>query len=171
MADIVRFLSLALAFLAVAGLVIAFTVGRNCVLGDPEAAIAKEIKDISPAFHLTSYQLVSAYQSDEEAASASYDGNIGIVEGPTSIFDAGGYLELYASTVWNVRCFASDEEIDKVDASRRSGYGRTGAVIRSERGGGSFGMRRIFAFKGKVEGVNNKHLTIDLHGCTLHDSP
>ena len=29
----------------------------------------------------------------------------------------------------------------------------------------------FYMLKGKVEGVNDKHLTIDLRGCTLHDSP
>ena len=171
MSDLIRFLAIVIAFFAIAGLLIVFGVFDRCSRSASESAIAEEIKDIPPAFEMTAYQLVNAYQSDEEVASAAYDGSVGIVEGPTSIFEEGKYLELYASTVWNVRCFASDEEIDKVNVLRRSGYGREGVVIRSDRSGGSVGTRRIFAFKGKVEGVNDRHLTIDLRGCTVHDPP
>ena len=48
MAVLGRFFLLAIALLVVSGLIIAFTLGRSCLWGDPEAAIAEEIRDILP---------------------------------------------------------------------------------------------------------------------------
>ena len=172
MADLVRFLSLAAAFFAIAGLLIVFGVFDRCSRSASEAAIADEIRDVPPAFNLTAFQLVQTYKDDEESASAAYNGKVGIVEGPTSVYDESGhYLRIYASQVWDVRCFASDEEIDKVSELRRSGFRRSGGVVKMYSYGGFAGTRPIFAFKGRVAGVNDRHLTIDLHGCTLEEEP
>ena len=116
------------------------------------------------------------YKANEEAVAAAYNGSVGIVEGPTGVNEAANYLNLHAYDVWAVRCFSSDEEIDKVNVLRKpqnrsSDKRRTGYVITGH-GGVSVGRSLpIFAFKGRVEGVNDKRLTIDLRGCTVQDTP
>ena len=47
----------------------------------------------------------------------------------------------------------------------------TSVIRRVSRGVSVSGSSRILVMKGRVEGINNKHLAIDLHGCTLQDSP
>ena len=160
MSDLVRFLSLALAFFAIAGLVIAFTVGRNCVFGDPEAAIAEEIKDIPPNFEMKALDFLEAYLTDEDAASSIYDGKVGIItgiepsdalsrSGRVRTFPRGnGWIRLHADGLWEVRCFLSDEEQDKLRSPRE-------------------GSRKSHILKGRVEGINEKQLTIDLRGCIV----
>ena len=169
-AALIRLLSLFAVFLALAGLLIVFGVFRGCSRTASEAAIADEIRNLPPAFNLTASELVQAYKADEESAAAAYNGEVGIVEGPTAVYDESGhYLRIYASPVWDVRCFASDEEIDKVNVLRHSGFRPSGGVAKMYSYGGSFGTRPIFAFKGRVQGINEKLLTIDMRGCIVHE--
>ena len=174
MADLVRFLTLAAAFFAIAGLLIVFGVFDRCSRSASEAAIADEIKDIPPTFNLTASQLVRAYKDDEESAVATYNDRVGIVESPALLVEQSNYLRFFAGKVWAVRCFLSDEHMEKVkavyDSSDRIPLGGT---YEFRIGAGwpiSFSSLPVLALKGKVEGVNNKILTIDIHGCTLHDS-
>ena len=116
------------------------------------------------------------YKANEEAVAAAYNGSVGIVEGPTGVNEAANYLNLHAYDVWAVRCFSSDEEIDKVNVLRKpqnrsSDKRRTGYAITGHGGVSVDRSLPIFAFKGRVEGVNDKRLTIDLRGCTVQDTP
>ena len=172
--DLIRFLSVAAALLIVAGLVIALTVGRNCSRSASQAAIADEIRDIPPTFNLTASQLVRAYKDDEESATATYNGKAGIVESPALLVEQSNYLRFFAGKVWAVRCFLSDEHMEKVkavyDSSDKVYLGGDYAFRIGAGSPTSFSSLPVLALKGKVEGVNNKILTIDIHGCTLHDS-
>ena len=172
MSDLVRFLSLALAFFAVSGLVIALFVGRNCLRSDPESAIAEEIKDIPPAFNLADSQLVQAYSDDEESARATYNGQVDIVRGRLlGVSDGANHLRFQGNNVWSVRCFISEIEADNI-RNRWDSLESAHVIERVSRGlsvGGSSGRKLLM--KGKVEGVNDKHLSVDMRGCTLQDSP
>lgn len=158
--DLFRFFSLALAFLAIAGLVIAFTAGRNCSRSASEADIADEIRDIPPTFELKARDFVEAYLADEEASASTYNGEVGIITGIEATSSIGDLRDpprdqsnsvyFFTNGVWFVRCFMSHDEK---------------AAFRKDHGGGYF--RRPFSLKGRVEGINNKHLTIDLHGCIV----
>ena len=72
-----------------------------------------------------------------------------------------------------MRCFLSDAEVDRVRTleSSRERVRVGGAYGTSEsRGIGSgwpiaFSTLPVFALKGRVEGVNDRHLTIDLRRC------
>ena len=152
MGDLVRFLSLFAAFLAVAGLLLALGVFRDCSRSASEASIAKEIRDIPPSFNMTANQLVQTYKTDEQSAVATYNGSVGIVKGRAFLVHEFNYLFFDGDASWSVRCFLSDEEMAKLRGPREDYY-------------------EFYMLKGKVEGVNDKHLTIDLRGCTLHDSP
>lgn len=174
MAVLGRFFFLAVTFFAITGLLIVFGVFDRCSRSASEAAIAEEIKDIPPTFNVTAGQLVRTYRADEQAVAIAYDGSVGIVEAPTMVHKAANYLKLHAYDVWSVRCFTSDEEIDKVSAlsrpENRSADSRPTGYVIIGRGGVSTGQSRpIFAFKGKIEGVNDKHLSVDMRGCTLQD--
>lgn len=167
MAVLGRFFFLALAFFAISGLVIAVTLGRSCLWGDPEAAITEEIKDMPPVFNLTDTQLIQAYLDDEESAVETFNGQIGIVRG-TSRGIRTNYFRFGGNGVWRVRCFVSNAEADRVEDQWES-LRRAHVVVRVTRGLSVGGSGRILVFKGRVEGVNDKHLTIDLRGCTLQD--
>lgn len=163
MADLVRFLSLALAFFAVAGLVIAFTVGRNCVRGDSEASIAEEIRDVPPAFEMKAREFLEAYLADEDAAASIYDGKVGIITGIEATSSMGDMRDpprdqsnsvyFFTNGLWFVHCGMSVEEKSKFRERQRTRYSP------------------LFSLKGRVEGVNDRHLTIDLRGCTVHETP
>ena len=175
MAGLIKLLAIFAVFFIVAGLLVALGAVRSSSRSDAEAATAEEIRDVPPALNVTPSQLVRTYQASEAAASTAYNGLVIIVEGPTGA-NQSNYLKLHAYEVWAVRCFASDEEIDKVRVlskpeNRSLDNRRMGFVITDAGGGMSVGHKiPIFAFKGKIEGVNDKHLTIDLRGCTLQDS-
>ena len=171
MSDLVRFLSLFAAFFIIAGLLIVFGVFDRCSRSASEAAIAEEIRDIPPSFNITASQLVQTYKADEQSVAAAYNGSVGIVGGPTWTNETAGYLKLRTYDIWGVRCFASDEVIDKVNVLSRSGNWREGGVAKMYGSGELFDTSPVFAFKGRVEGVNDKRLTIDLRGCTLQDLP
>ena len=173
--DLVRFLSLAAALLVVAGLVIAFSVGRSCFQTASEAAIADEIRHVPPTFNLTASQLVRAYQADEESAVSTYNGTVGIVQGPALLVEQANHLRFFVNKVWAVRCFLSDEQMDEArtlyNSSDRIPLGGTYEFRTGAGWPVAFSSLPVFALKGKVEGINNKILTIDLRGCTLQDSP
>ena len=109
-------------------------------------------------------EFLEAYLADEEAATSTYNGKVGIVTGiePSDALSrtgrvrtlprGDGWISLHANGVWEVRCFLSDAEQDKL----RSPWE---------------GSRKSHILKGRVEGVNDRHLTIDLHGCIVQDSP
>ncbi len=121
MSDLVRFLSIAVAFFAIAGLVIAFGVGRNCSRSASEAAIDEEIKASPPAFKISAIKLVEAYLDDEENAEAIYNGQVGIIESASLGFvDESNHFQFFGNGIWRVRCFASDAEAEKVWAMRNS---------------------------------------------------
>ena len=155
-----RFLFLGLAFFAVSGLIIALFVGRNCLRNSSESNITQQIKDVPPAFELKAKDFVEAYLADEAAAASAYNGQVGIVTGiePSDALSrtgnvrtvprGDGWIRLHANGVWEVRCFLSDAEQDKL----RSPWE---------------GSRKSHILKGRVEGVNDKQLTIDLHGCIV----
>lgn len=159
MSNLIRLLSLALAFF-----VIAFTVGRNCISGDSEAAIAQEIKEVPPAFELKARDFLEAYLADEQAAASIYNGKVGIITGIEATSSIGDLRDpprdqsnsvyFFTNGVWFVRCLMSQEEKAKFRKDHGTGY-----------------FRPLFSLKGRVQGVNNKHLTIDLRGCTLQGSP
>ena len=170
MSDLVRFLSIAVAFFAIAGLVIAFGVGRNCSRSASEAAIAEEIKASPPAFKISAIKLVEAYLDDEENAEAIYNGQVGIIEGASLGFvDESNHFQFFGNGIWRVRCFASDAEAEKVWAMRNSF--RSTNVYQRDRSGVSVRSAALLLMKGRVVGVNDKHLSIDIRGCTLQDSP
>ena len=175
MAGLIKLLAIFAAFFVVAGLLLVLGAVRSSSHNDAEAAIEEEIRDVPPAMNVTAGQLVRTYQANEDAVSAAYNGAVIIVEGPTGANKSANYLGLHSYEAWAVRCFASDEEIDKVKVlsrlkNRSLDNRRTGYVLTGRRGVSVSGSRPIFAFKGKIEGVNDKHLTIDLRGCTLQDS-
>ena len=161
MSDLVRLLSLAAAFFVVAVLVIAFGVGRNCFRSASEADITEQIRDIPPTFEMRARDLVEEYLADEAAAASAYNGKVGIVTGiePSDMISPGGsvrtlprgpnWIRLHANGVWEVRCFFSDEEKNKLRDPWE-------------------GSRKSHVLKGRVEGINDKHLTIDLRGCIVH---
>ena len=167
MTDLVRFFALAAAFFAIAGLLIIFGVFDRCSRSDSEAAIANEIRDVPPTFNLADNQLVQAYLDDEESAVETLNGQVGIVRG-TSRGIRTNYFRFGGNGVWRVRCFVSDKEADRVEDQWDS-LRRAYVVQRVSQGMSVGGSGRILVFKGRVEGVNDKHLTIDLHGCTLQD--
>ena len=175
MADLVRLLSLAVAFFAIAGLLIVFGVFRGCSRSASEAAIADEIRDVPPAFHMTASELVQTYKDDEESTSATYNGSVGIVEGPALLVEQSNHLRFFVDKVWAVRCFLSDEQLEEVRAWYKSKARiPLGGSYEFRTGAGwpvAFSSLPDFALKGKVKGINNKILTIDLRGCTLQDSP
>ena len=171
MSDLVRLLSLAAAFFAVAGLLIALGVFRGCARSDSESAIAEEIRDIAPVFNMSANQLVRTYLAAEESAAAAYNGQVGIIRGPSLRFrEASNHFQLSGTDVWTVRCFVSNMEADKV-RDQWDSLQSTSVIRRVSRGVSVSGSSRILVMKGRVEGINNKHLAIDLHGCTLQDSP
>ena len=179
MADLVRFLSLGVVFFTIVGLLIASGVARGCSRRDSEAAISMEIRDVPPAFDLTASQLAQAYRANEEASAAAYNAQVGIVEGPSFLVEESNYLRFYVDKVWAVRCFLSEEQMDRISAlasSRNRVFPGCGDGTFEARGIGSgwpiaFTPLPVFALKGKVEGVNNKHLTVDLRGCIIQDFP
>ncbi len=154
MGDLVRFLSLFAAFVLIAGLVIAFTAGRNCLRTTSEADLAKEVTAASPQFRINATSLLDEYLADEEAAAAKYNGKVGIVIGiatdrisysrPLQQSRLHEWANLYANETWSVRCFWAID-VDTVVPSRYTAP--------------------KFVLKGKVEGLNNQRLTIDIHGC------
>ena len=175
MADLVRLLSLAVAFSAIAGLLIVFGVFRGCSRSASEAAIADEIRDVPPAFNVTASQLVQTYKTDEESASAAYNGTIGIVQGPALLVEQANHLRFFVNKVWAVRCFLSDEQMGEArtlyNSSDRIPLGGTYEFRTGAGWPVAFSSLPVFALKGRVEGINNKILTIDLRGCIVQDSP
>ena len=172
MSDLVRLLSLAVAFFAIAELLIVFGVFRGCSRSNSEANIAEEIRDIPPSFNVTASQLVRTYRADEESAAAAYNGSVGIVEGPSLLVEQSNYLRFFVDKVWAVRCFLSDEQMDGVRALYNSSDRvPLGSIYEFRTGAGwpvAFTSLPVFALKGKVEGINDKFLTIDLRGCIVH---
>ncbi len=160
MAVLGRFFFLAIAFFAIAGLVIALFVGRNCLRSASEADITEQIWDVPPTFEMKALDFVEAYLADEAAAAAAYNGKVGIVTGiePSDALSrtgrvrtfprGNGWIRLHADGLWEVRCFLSDEQQDKLRSPRE-------------------GSRKSHILKGKVEGINEKQLTIDLRGCIV----
>lgn len=160
MAVLGRFFFLALAFFVVSGLIIALFVGRNCLRSASEADVTEQIRNVSPAFELKAKDFVESYLADEAAAASAYNGQVGIVTGiePSDALSrtgrvrtlprGDGWIRLHANGVWEVRCFLSDAEQDKL----RNPWE---------------GSRKSHILKGRVEGVNDKQLTIDLHGCIV----
>ena len=154
MGDLIRFLSLFAAFLVIVGLVLAFTAGRNCLRTGSEADLAKEVTAASPQFRISATSLLDEYLADEEAAAAKYNGKVGIVIGiatdridprrPLQRSWAYDWVNLYANDTWSIRCFWA---ID-ADSTVPSRY-----------------TAPEFVLKGKVEGLNNQRLTIDIRGC------
>ena len=179
MARLFKLLAIFAAFFVVAGLLIALGAVRSSSRSDAEAAIEEEVRDVPPAFNLTAKQLVKAYKEDEESAAAAYNDRIGIVEGPSFLVEESNYLRFYVDEVWAVRCFLSAEQMDRARALRSSrnripAGGVYGTFETRGIGSGwpiAFTSLPVFTLKGKVEGINNRHLTIDLRGCAVHDSP
>ncbi len=170
MSDLVRFLSLALAFFAIAGLLIVFGVFDRCSRSASEATIAEEIRDIAPTFKMSGSKLVEAYQDNEEWAKSIYDGQVGLIDAASMGFvDESNHFQFFGNGIWRVRCFTSDAEADKVWSMRDSF--RTTNVYQRSRSGVSVRSAALLLMKGRVEGVNDKHLSIDIRGCTLQDSP
>ncbi len=151
MGNLVRFLSLFAAFFAVAGLFLALGVFRDCSRNASEASIANEIRDIPPSFNMTDKQLVQTYKTDEQSAVATYNGSVGIVRGRAFLVHEFNYLHLDRDAAWGVRCYLSDEEMAKLRGPLEDN-------------------NEFYMLKGKVKGVNDRHLTIDLHGCIVQDS-
>ena len=151
---------------------------RGCARSDSESAIAEEIRDIAPVFNMSANQLVRTYLADEEAA-AAYNGSVDIVEGPSFLVDESNHLRFYVDKVWAVRCFLSDKQVERVRDLRSSrerfpaSSGNETFEIRGISSGWpvAFTSLPVFALKGRVEGVNDRHLTIDLRGCVVQDSP
>ena len=172
MADLVRLLSLAVAFFAIAGLLIVFGVFRGCSRSNPEANIAEEIRDIPPSFNVTASQLVRTYRADEESDAAAYNGTVGIVEGPSFLVEESNHLRFYVNKVWALRCFLSAKQVERVralyDSSDRVPLGGTYEFRTGAGWPVAFTSLPVFALKGKVEGINDKLLTIDLRGCIVH---
>ena len=175
MSDLVRFLSLAVAFFAIAVLVIAFGVGRNCSRSASEATIAEEIRVVPPAFEIKATDFVKEYLADEASAVETYNGKVGIIKGPSLLVGQSNYLRFFIDKVWAVRCFLSDEQMDWVrtlyNSSDRVPLGGTYEFRTGAGWPVGFSSLPVFVLKGKVEGINNKLLTIDLRGCTLQHSP
>ncbi len=170
MSNLIRFLAFAVAFFTIAGLLVVFGVFDRCSRRASEAAIAEEINDISPTFKMSSSELVEAYLEDEEWAKSTYDGQVGIVEAASLGFvDESNHFQFFGNGIWKVRCFVSDAEADKVWSMRNSF--RTTNVYQRDRSGVTVGSASLFSMKGRVEGVNDKHLSIDIHGCIVQDSP
>ena len=171
MSDLIRFLSLGAAFFAIAGLLIVFGVIRGCSRSNSEAAIAEEIRDVPPAFNLTASQMVQAYLDDEQSAEEIYNGQVGIIRGQSLRFrEASNYFQLSGTDVWTVRCFVSTMEADNI-LEQWDSLRQTYVVSRVTKGLSVGGTGKTLLMKGRVEGVNNKHLSIDIRGCTLQDSP
>ena len=171
MAVLGRFFFLALAFFAIAGLLIVFGVFDRCSRSASEATIAEEIKDIPPTFNLADSQLVKTYIDDEIGARATYNGKVGIVRGRLlGVGDGANHLRFQGNNVWSVRCFISDTEADNI-RNRWDSLERAHVIERVSRGlsvgGGSSGRKLLM--KGRVEGVSDKHLSVDMRGCTLQD--
>ena len=80
MSDLVKFLSLALAFFAIAGLLIVFGVFDRCSRSASEAAIAEEIRGVPPTFEIKATDFVKEYLADEAAAVETYNGKVGIIK-------------------------------------------------------------------------------------------
>ena len=144
-------------FLAIAvmvGLVMGVSSAKSCIRSNSEAAIAEEIRDVPPVFNLTAGQLVVGYMSDEAAGAVAYNGQVGIIHGIVAgSSDQANHVKLLGGAVgalvWSLRCYLSDEELEKVIA----GYRRSSA-------------NRV-TLKGRVEGVDDKHLAIGVRGCAL----
>ena len=122
---------------------------------------------------------MQTHRADEEEAAAAYNDRVGIVEGPSFLVEESNHLRFYVDSVWAVRCFLSDKQMDRVRALRSF---RKRVPVSSSyqtfetRGIGSgwpvaFTSFPVFALKGKVEGIDDRHLTIDLRGCIVQDSP
>ncbi len=179
MAGLIKLLAIAVAFFLIAGLLISLGTVRGCSRSASEAAIAGEIRDVPPSFKLSASQLVSSYISDEDSATVTYNQTVGIVEGPSILVEESNHLRFYVDRVWAVRCFLSDEQVNRVRDLRGSRIRvRSGGVYGAfeSRGIGSgwpvsFTSLPVYALKGRVEGINNKHLTVDLRGCIVQESP
>ncbi len=160
MSDLVKFLSLALAFIAVSILIVGIVSARGCFSRISEADLAKEVKAASPEFHVSAPSLVNEYLADEAATAAKYNGKVGIVTGnktdrysdfrPLQYSRRSEWVNLYASQAWSVRCFWADDK----DA-------RSGSHLTSPH----------YILKGKVAGMNARRLTIDIRGCMVQESP
>ena len=178
MAGLIKLLAIFAAFFIVAGLLVALGAVRSGSRSHSEAAIAQEIRDAPPAFNLTAKQLVKAYKEDEGSAAAAYNNRIGIVEGPSLLVEESNHMRFYVDKLWAVRCFLSAEQMDRARALRSSrnripAGGVYGTFETRGIGSGwpiAFTSLPVFTLKGKVEGINNRHLTIDLRGCAVHDS-
>ena len=152
---------------------------RGCSRSDSEATIAEEIRDVPPAFNLTASQLVQIYLTDEDSAAGAYNNRVGVVEGPSLLVEESNHLRFYVDKVWAVRCLLSDEQMGRVrdlSSSRRRVSAGNGYGNFETRGIGSgwpvaFASLPVFALKGKVEGISDRHLTIDIRGCAVQDSP
>ena len=171
MSDLIRFLSLGAAFFAIAGLLIALGMFRGCSLSASESDIAMEIRDVPPAFNLADTQLVQIYLDNQEAAEAAYNGQAGIVRGALrGLREGANHLSFERHDVWSVRCFISSAEADNI-LEQWDSLRQTYVVSRVTKGLSVGGTGKTLLMKGRVEGVNNKHLSIDIRGCTLQDSP
>ena len=169
MSNLSGFFYLVAAIFAIAALLIVFSVFNRCSRSASEAAIADEIKASSPTFKMSAIELVQAYLDDEAYAEATYNGQVGIIEAASLGFvDESNHFHFFGNGIWKVRCFASVAEADKVRDMRNSF--RTTIVNQRDRSGGSVGDAALLLMKGRVEGVNDKHLSIDVRGCTLQDS-
>ena len=153
MADLIRFLSILIAFLAIGGLVVGISVAKGCSRSSSEADLAEEIRDVPPVFNMTSHEFVKEYLADEAGSAAAYNGQVGITSGTViGLSDESNHVRLYGNGTWSVRCFLSDEEMERFRAEWRTKTTSPNLT-------------------GRVEGVNDKHLTIDLRGCTVLGLP
>ena len=163
MSNRVRFL--ALAFFAVAILVIALGVSRNCFRASYETYLVKEIGGAPPTFQVSAQDLVNEYLEDETAATAKYNGKVGVVTGKArrqfGMQNAPelDVIHLYASGTWIVRCFLAPEE----ELNINEHLGRLRSLRISE--------TVTYGLIGKVEGFNGRRLALDIRDCALHDPP
>lgn len=120
--------------------------------GNREGVVAEEIKNVTPDYTLTAGQLFSAYEADEEGAEIAYKGKAVLLSGNMRglVRDYGPvpYMAFEVDPVWKVKCFLSDEEVARVDPFRRG---------------------QQIHMKGKVGGLDDRFLSLDVHGCTVQD--
>jgi len=150
MPGILKFVSVLLVMGALAGLLIGIGAIRSCARSNAEADIAQEIEDVAPAFTISARDFVAEYKSDEDRAQQVYGDQVVVVNGLLGgLFEESNIVSFDALDVWSVRCHFSDAELPKIREQARS---------------------RVLNLKGRVVGVDNKRLAIELRGCTVYDT-
>lgn len=154
MSDLVRFISLFVAFILIVGIIFAFTAGRNCLRNANEDNVAREVMDATPAFQFNAPTLMNEYLADEDAASAKLDGKVGIVSGSAILrgdliylhySPDGNWINLSTNTSWAIRCFLTSDSPSRPAHYRLANY----------------------VLKGRIEGINAKRLSLDIRGCII----